>query len=1502
MWFKSKKKVAPEPLDGMPRTSSMLCAHPDRCSNVIITAKYGVFSFLPLVAVELLHPFKRFHNFYFFVVGLLQMVPEITITRGVPNTWLSLLFIMGCDMVLIAREDKGRHRADRQTNEQQVDILSAEDDGEMRRGTWADVRVGDVIKVYARESFPADMLLLRASDPPGQAWINTKPLDGETDTKLRLAPRVVCERLEHIGESAQEIRQALRGGVVRLEAPNDKVNDFTGQLSIGEEEPVMLSRSNVLLRGCQLRNPDWVLGLVLSTGVDTKIHFSEEESVPVKPNHTMQLVNTHTTCLVILLAAICLGGSFANMGYVHSFTRSEPWYLPSSEHSAEYTISNWLTLTGTYFLLNYAILPVSLWVSAALVNVAVAFFMMEDIQMYDESKNERCRVRSLALADELGQVSHIFSDKTGTLTANHMQFRRCIVGGTSYGCGDTAISHALRRGTPVKLSSAPRPAFANCKPGVEEFIEFEEAEGVPSLFDDVVSAGTQGELARELMVAMATNHSVLMEQGQNGKTELCASSPDEQAFVAAGEYFGFEYRGRQVATGEVEVWDKHRGVSHMVEIVEVFPYESNRKRMSIIVRLPPELLRVCGGGCAERLYCKGADSVVFALLAKDSKYADPELLRSIDGQLGDWADAALRTLVWARRELPDFASWHAKYRKATANAEEVRKLKNGQPNAISTLQAEAESELEFVGATAIEDKLQDGVPEVLADLRTAGIKVWILTGDKVGTAKNIAAACNIMPITSDLLEITRESHPALGQITAMELTAASSRLESNPADKPQLMDELDAKYPALQQVRAALQGHMPPATSKDQRKVSPGDEDGRKANDLCLVLDETAMEYLALFCTDELRAVSDRSRSVIGCRMRKDQKAQMLNLIKEGIPGSCCLAVGDGANDVAMIKAGHIGVGIIGKEGMEAVNNSDFAIGQFRFLRSLLLVHGRFSYRRISIFCLYMFYKNIIVSGAMYFYSLFAMASGTRIFTPFFLEAHSIFYTSLPIIFFAINDMDVPKKVAAAEAFLYTPGIRRELYTHASFIRWIIESVYAAVMCVFVPVFCFGWPSSSLAFVEDGDARFAAISFTAMCAVIISGNLRLVLEMRSWTVIEHFGFWSMLFLFEVSTIVFSFMSGPPGDSSFTWEELEGIIPVLYSQASWWLTIFLTILLVLLPAIVWHASSLLYKPSVVASLRPFKKAERIAHEKLEGFWYTSDKSKKRVTSKVEMPQPQKEGEPTTLQITRHPSPNPFVRQISADHHMNSALELSSTSRPATAGAQLQRRRSDSDFAFSANEAADTYVLQHYNSRPTFTAAALATSFAYRLSRTRVLRQHGERGSAGSGIDVGSARSARSGSARSGSARPSPTAANPSQTEQPLPTTAQPCISQVSPQLASHQSPDPPSSPPHCEAALRSHKDIRLRSRPCIPGIIVSPRVLGPTSPPLRSASSETEATFSPWARDAKVSSPLPPVQQQRSHIFHPGQHVDLSPLPPVGPHSPGSNHDEDVHVVQSRRVM
>ena len=164
-------------------------------------------------------------------------------------------------------------------------------------------------------------------------------------------------------------------------------------------------------------------------------------------------------------------------------------------------------------------------------------------------------------------------------------------------------------------------------------------------------------------------------------------------------------------------------------------------------------------------------------LAPGSRGTDQASLDTLNATLGDMANIALRTLVWGVRDVPDYESWSKLYEAATSDPEELTKLKKGQPNRITALQAELEKDLTLQGSTALEDKLQEGVPEILADLRSAGVKIWMLTGDKVGTAKNIASACNMLPLTADTLEITTETFPVLAELKSHELISLQTTLE-----------------------------------------------------------------------------------------------------------------------------------------------------------------------------------------------------------------------------------------------------------------------------------------------------------------------------------------------------------------------------------------------------------------------------------------------------------------------------------------------------------------------------------------------------------------------------------------------------------------------------------------------------------------------------------------------------------------------------------------------------
>jgi len=310
---------------------------------------------------------------------------------------------------------------------------------------------------------------------------------------------------------------------------------------------------------------------------------------------------------------------------------------------------------------------------------------------------------------------------------------------------------------------------------------------------------------------------------------------------------------------------------------------------------------------------------------------------------------------------------------------------------------------------------------------------------------------------------------------------------------------------------------------------------------------------------EALAAVGDSCKSVVACRARKDQKAQMLNLIKKSVPYCCTLAIGDGANDVAMIKEGHIGVGIIGKEGRECVNAADFAIGKFRFLRSLLLVHGRYNYRRFSIFLYYTFYKNIMITMTLFFYSMLAAASAQLLLPSIFNDLlNPVMLTSLPIIIFPMFDTDVPKEESAKSPKLYTAGITRFHFTHRKMVYWVVEGIYAAVIVTFVPML------TELGYVWATSISLSEASMGALWTLCIAINVRLTLENNSWTILEVLGPILMLCMLVIWSVIFNYVPSTEFDGAFSWPLLVNAMGPTLGRGVFWLQLMLIVIFILTP--------------------------------------------------------------------------------------------------------------------------------------------------------------------------------------------------------------------------------------------------------------------------------------------------------------------------------------------------
>ncbi|CAH0514358.1 unnamed protein product [Peronospora belbahrii] len=1011
----------------------------DKCSNVVVTSKYSLVTFLPKFLKEC---FTKVANFFFLMVCVLQSIPSISNTYGYPTNAPVLFFVTSIDAVFAVMEDLRRHTSDNEANSAICHVVQ---DGQIVDRKWADIKVGDFLQIRNREVIPADVLVLAVAelaDEPatGICYVETKSLDGETNLKLRQAVAATMDSLSNTADLGR-----LRG-VVKCEQPNPHINKFAGKVEVtvgdnGGVEVLPLSVKNVLLRGCNLRNTDWVFGLVLNTGKDTKI-MQSASAAPSKWSDLMLSINRMIVVLCLGLFVACAVAATCYITWQYDIVRNT-WYIQLTE--AEKNRSRpvaFVQMMFYYFLLLYQVIPISLYVSMTSVKFLQSRFMSWDLDMYHAETDTPAIVRTMELNEELGQISYIFSDKTGTLTCNVMEFRRCSINGTSYGSGMTEIGRAalVRAGKPIepeaKLdSSIKKMPYVN-------FVDNALFEGMK---------GRAGEEQREKILLffehLAVCHTVIPEKLESGEVRLSASSPDEQALVAGAAFAGFKFESRSVGTAIVEVLGKR--VTY--EVLEVLEFNSTRKRMSVVVRKPNgELL----------LYTKGADMMIYQRLKDDP--AMVKLKNITRDHMEKYADDGLRTLALAIKKLDEswFQQWKKRFDDAQGNVAEIDRRKGGKPNAIDDLMEEMEEGLELIGATAIEDKLQEGVPQCLANLTRAGIKVWMLTGDKEETAINISYACSLLDNSIQQVVLNATTCPDEATLRA-KLNAAAREFMEN------------AKIMA-----------------------------GGTEKETSLIIDGEALEMaLRPGTAPHLLSFAKLCRAVICNRVSPAQKAEMVRLVRDNITTVRTLAIGDGANDVAMIQAAHVGVGISGQEGMQAVNSSDYAIAQFRFLERLLLVHGRWNYIRISKLVLYMFYKNITLVLAQYWYGYLSGASGSKMYWEIGVQLYNIAFTGLPIVVVGVLDKDLPAPFSIEYPDLYRRGPDRYFFNMYTFFRWIAAAFYESLV-IFV-VMSYGFNASDQAAGSESRVEFGMIAFSLTVLIV---NIKIWMIADRWTVLS-FSLW-----------------------------------------------------------------------------------------------------------------------------------------------------------------------------------------------------------------------------------------------------------------------------------------------------------------------------------------------------------------------------------------------------------
>ncbi|TRY65331.1 hypothetical protein DNTS_002215, partial [Danionella cerebrum] len=967
-----------EPVDGTARTVLLNRAQTTKfCDNHVSTAKYGILSFLPRFLYEQI---RRAANSFFLFIALMQQIPDVSPT-GRYTTLVPLIFILTVAGIKEIIEDYKRHKADNTVNKKKTTVLR---NGAWQTVIWKQVAVGDIVKVTNGQHLPADMVIVSSSEPQAMCYTETSNLDGETNLKIRqgLALTASFQSLEELVALA---------GRLECEGPNRHLYDFTGTLRLDNHNPVPLGPDQVLLRGAQLRNTQWVVGIVNST------------KAPLKRSNVERVTNVQILVLFGILLVMALISSVGAAIWNKQHTDEACWYLSRAGDISLNFAYNLLT----FIILYNNLIPISLLVTLEVVKFTQALFINWDVEMYYAETDTPAMARTSNLNEELGQVKYLFSDKTGTLTCNIMNFKKCTIAGITYGhFPDLDCDRSMED-------------FSHLPSTSHNSTEFDD----PALIQNIEKKHPTSPQICEFLTMMAVCHTVVPEREDN-QIIYQASSPDEGALVKGAKSLGFVFTARTPHSVIIDA----RGTEQTYELLNVLEFSSNRKRMSVIVRTPSGKLR---------LYCKGADNVIFERLDEMSQYKDLTV-----AHLEQFATEGLRTLCFAYVDLEEeaYQEWLKEY---TTN-------------------------LLLLGATAIEDRLQAGVPETIATLMRADIKIWVLTGDKQETAINIGYSCRLVSHGMSLIIVNEDS--------------------------------LDA-------TRATLTAHC----------SSLGDS-LRKENELALIIDGQTLKYALSF--EVRQAFLDLAlscKAVICCRVSPLQKSEIVDMVKKHVK-AITLAIGDGANDVGMIQTAHVGVGISGNEGMQATNSSDYSIAQFSYLEKLLLVHGAWSYNRVTKCILYCFYKNVVLYIIELWFAFVNGFSGQILFERWCIGLYNVIFTALPPFTLGIFDRPCSQQNMLRFPQLYRITQNAEGFNTKVFWGHCINALIHSIILFWFPLKAL---EHDTPFDNGNSVDYLFVGNIVYTYVVITVCLKAGMETTAWTRFSHLAVWGSMVLWMLFFAVYS---------------------------------------------------------------------------------------------------------------------------------------------------------------------------------------------------------------------------------------------------------------------------------------------------------------------------------------------------------------------------------------------